>query len=459
MLLRRDADIRDGLLACSDDDDDDSSSDCSILSGISSDDKNLKPKSKKKDEVEEEIKAKADSKIPQANEEAEEAATASPKPTASPQTTTQLSPPGDTKVDNDEAKSVTIASSDDENDERGQPSKKKTKRDSYDREIFSKGFFEMNGSTRKEKTATNTSPSKTQRPIKAESNGEKVADGEKDTDGAIDVSMYDCRPSAKNVDLQKYIERRAHANDVAGPSSAAAQHNMIKPVPIMNEDEWISLSSDSDSEISAAPAGSAARIPKRKKMLTEEELQEETKRANKEENNRVERLKKKNETLTQMLTMRNTQRLSEPLSQGDEPDQELILDYDMKTKATISVHPQLVKKLKEHQKEGIKFMYDTCYGSIADDVKTKSGCILAHCMGLGKTLQLITLLHTLISYPEKLETRKVIVICPKSTILNWFEEFKKWLSGIDAKGLKVWHLGEQKFADRIDVSDNSTNGL
>lgn len=88
-------------------------------------------------------------------------------------------------------------------------------------------------------------------------------------------------------------------------------------------------------------------------------------------------------------------------------------------------------------------MYDTCFGSIGDDVKTESGCILAHCMGLGKTLQLITLLHTLISYPEHLKIAKVVVICPKSTIMNWSEEFGKWLKDIPSRNLKVFYFKDQ----------------
>lgn len=99
------------------------------------------------------------------------------------------------------------------------------------------------------------------------------------------------------------------------------------------------------------------------------------------------------------------------------------------------------------------FRYDTCYGSIGDSVKTESGCILAHCMGLGKTLQLITLVHTLIMNKE-LNTKRVIVICPKSTIMNWCEEFQKWLKNIKSNDLKVWFFEDQKsVAERVKILD------
>lgn len=42
----------------------------------------------------------------------------------------------------------------------------------------------------------------------------------------------------------------------------------------------------------------------------------------------------------------------------------------------ISVDEGLVEKLKPHQEEGVKFMYNTIIGR-------GSGCVLSHCMGLG----------------------------------------------------------------------------
>ncbi|KAJ6649538.1 Transcriptional regulator ATRX like, partial [Pseudolycoriella hygida] len=111
----------------------------------------------------------------------------------------------------------------------------------------------------------------------------------------------------------------------------------------------------------------------------------------------------------------------------------------------ISVHPEILRHLKEHQVAGVKFMYDCCYGSVDSIEKHPgSGCILAHCMGLGKTLQLIALLHTLIRYPQ-LKTKKILVICPKSTIMNWADEIQTWLRAVKVK-LKVLH-----FPDSSDI--------
>ncbi|KOB76307.1 Transcriptional regulator ATRX [Operophtera brumata] len=46
--------------------------------------------------------------------------------------------------------------------------------------------------------------------------------------------------------------------------------------------------------------------------------------------------------------------------------------------------------------EGVKFMWDACFESLGtiEAGHPGGGCILAHCMGLGKTLQVLALLHT-----------------------------------------------------------------
>ena len=43
----------------------------------------------------------------------------------------------------------------------------------------------------------------------------------------------------------------------------------------------------------------------------------------------------------------------------------LVLDFDPKTKeALVEVHKKIVTKLKPHQADGIKFMWDACFESL-----------------------------------------------------------------------------------------------
>lgn len=214
------------------------------------------------------------------------------------------------------------------------------------------------------------------------------------------------------------------------------------------DDVYISLSSDSDSDTDKASGTNENDESEAKKrgiraMLSNDELAEETIRAQKEEQDRIKRVKEKKVQLAQIINERKEMEAKDPTLAN-----EIILDYDSKKKIKISIHPDIVKLLKPHQIDGVKFMYESCYGSVDFIKHPASGCILAHCMGLGKTLQLITLLHTVIRYPQ-LRTKRVLVLCPKSTVINWSDEFQRWLSPIKiGPKCKVFF-----FPDNSDVND------
>lgn len=94
----------------------------------------------------------------------------------------------------------------------------------------------------------------------------------------------------------------------------------------------------------------------------------------------------------------------------------------------VVLDPILGRKMRPHQKEGVKFMYE-CIMGMRDF--NGQGCILADDMGLGKTLQTIALLWTLIRqnpvYRAPAPVKKALIVCPVSVLKNWKKEFKKWL--------------------------------
>ncbi|KAA8593426.1 hypothetical protein FQN60_009542, partial [Etheostoma spectabile] len=91
----------------------------------------------------------------------------------------------------------------------------------------------------------------------------------------------------------------------------------------------------------------------------------------------------------------------------------------------IYLAPQLAKAVKPHQIGGIRFLYDNLIESL-ERYKTSSGfgCILAHSMGLGKTLQVISFTDILL---KNTEAHTVLAIVPVNTLQNWLTEFNLWL--------------------------------
>ncbi|PVF93834.1 hypothetical protein CPB86DRAFT_85171 [Serendipita vermifera] len=94
----------------------------------------------------------------------------------------------------------------------------------------------------------------------------------------------------------------------------------------------------------------------------------------------------------------------------------------------VVVDPLLASKLRPHQVQGVKFMYECVMGMGKHEGQ---GCILGDEMGLGKTLQTIALIWTLLKQNPYGGTGPVIgkamVVCPVSLLENWRKEFHKWI--------------------------------
>ncbi|RHZ44408.1 putative SNF2 family helicase/ATPase [Aspergillus thermomutatus] len=99
----------------------------------------------------------------------------------------------------------------------------------------------------------------------------------------------------------------------------------------------------------------------------------------------------------------------------------------------IYLDPHIGQRVKPHQLNGIQFMWR----ELIQDEK-QQGCLLAHTMGLGKTMQVISLLNTIAAaaasndpkiseqVPECFHRSQTLILCPSSLIDNWYEEFLMW---------------------------------
>lgn len=110
------------------------------------------------------------------------------------------------------------------------------------------------------------------------------------------------------------------------------------------------------------------------------------------------------------------------------------------------IHPAIAPMMKEHQISGVRFMWRELTAG-ADEDENGQGCVLAHAMGLGKTMQTITVLVALTKaaqsndrrvssqLPENLRppdvvrghrSLRILVLCPPSLLDNWRREIEQW---------------------------------
>ncbi|KAF1833085.1 hypothetical protein BDW02DRAFT_397491 [Decorospora gaudefroyi] len=110
----------------------------------------------------------------------------------------------------------------------------------------------------------------------------------------------------------------------------------------------------------------------------------------------------------------------------------------------VVVDPVLSKHLRDHQREGVQFLYECVMGMRCEG----EGAIMADEMGLGKTLQTIALLWTLMKqnpiHDAAPVITKALIVCPAGLVDNWKREFRKWLGNerigvfvLDSKNKKI----------------------
>uniref|UniRef100_A0A5K3F2A4 PHD-type domain-containing protein n=1 Tax=Mesocestoides corti TaxID=53468 RepID=A0A5K3F2A4_MESCO len=161
-----------------------------------------------------------------------------------------------------------------------------------------------------------------------------------------------------------------------------------------------------------------------RKILKDKKLSSETKTAEALERERRKRLEERQKLYNSVL--------EGSVEKSASKNTRLVLDFKKDSdEALVEVHPDLVKHLKPHQIQAVRFLYDNIIESVDEHRKNHgrlSGAILAHCMGLGKSLSTIAFIHTLLTCKEEdLGIKTCLVVCPVNTLLNWHREWRHWM--------------------------------
>ncbi|EKD19119.1 uncharacterized protein L3040_007232 [Drepanopeziza brunnea f. sp. 'multigermtubi'] len=125
----------------------------------------------------------------------------------------------------------------------------------------------------------------------------------------------------------------------------------------------------------------------------------------------------------------------------------------------IFVHEDFRRCIKPHQMNGVRFMWNQIVTT--DGEENMQGCLLAHTMGLGKTMQTICLLVAIAEaaaspdesissqIPDSLKQTKALILCPAGLIDNWMDELLGWTPP-DILG-NLWKLNSFDISERLDA--------
>lgn len=197
---------------------------------------------------------------------------------------------------------------------------------------------------------------------------------------------------------------------------------------------------------------------KLRKLIDEQKLDKTTKSAVAAEDERKKRIEEKKKALeTNGDIIECDEAEVEETNKQQAIKKALYLDITKDGKKRIKVDEAIAEKLKPHQKEGVQFMWDSMYESvemIAEGNKG-SGCLLAHCMGLGKTFQTVALVHTLFNNQEETKVKRVLILMPINVLINWKNEFKKWTLKCKVR-LNIFDLSSSASAASSSSSLNTT---
>ncbi|KFY47402.1 hypothetical protein V495_01952 [Pseudogymnoascus sp. VKM F-4514 (FW-929)] len=198
-----------------------------------------------------------------------------------------------------------------------------------------------------------------------------------------------------------------------------------------------SLADDEDEE----PLLRTKRSKITRPILSDEELEETPRKRQRKiiENVEARRLREADQTRLQEQEGRR-QILRKKLAQsGSSLNSDwakiIINESKFEHEGFIFVHDHIGSRIKNHQIDGVRFMWS----QIVSKDGAPQGCLLAHTMGLGKTMQVITLLVAIAEaacskdssvssqIPERLKRSRTLILSPPGLIDNWMDELLTWV--------------------------------
>jgi SNF2 family DNA or RNA helicase len=229
---------------------------------------------------------------------------------------------------------------------------------------------------------------------------------------------FACRPNAFpacDFSIKTAVKRKRKISSKNAIKRLAQGKDRQDPIVLDSDNESSSSSLSDDKRHSSHQARGGNTESRRRniqKIRDITTLSQQTQNKHKEEEERLERLRKRQEMIR-----------SRPVLHG----QEVSLNPGRKPgEVDVKVTPEIGTRLLKHQVEGIQFMFDNLFESM-DKAKTEegNGCILSHMMGLGKTLQAIAFLHTFWKC-EQMGTH-ILILAPVNVLINWKNEIDKWI--------------------------------
>lgn len=230
----------------------------------------------------------------------------------------------------------------------------------------------------------------------------------------IEGPVTDGEESGQDDGLRANIDLPAQA---PLPSETAREkHDMGE-----SEEEDVEEDSEEDMPISPSRASRASRTRKRKRRIVRNTEAADMRETNFQHQALFEsRRLRLREGLAEVLPKDMTRFI---INETKEDDEELIY-----------INPRTRGSIKDHQIEGVRFMWN----QIVVKSKVRQGCLLAHTMGLGKTMQVVTLLVAIAEaalsknkavykqVPKELRESRTLILCPSGLVDNWIDELNIW---------------------------------